>query len=401
MAAFDYDCPSIVNDLIAETGRYMNEVAMKAIPTTPWLVNTPRGAWPTGMGKVLNSIIFERTVPTTNGTEWTDSVFSDGADNAGCDYTPETIEFGQTPRSFQRQNRYIQTNDFCIEDLMDDFQVQSFLRGMARNMRGVSSYVWADFHRRSYSDLSEHKLTANAGWDITATSFDGSNPPTSVLKAGHLEDIANWLQLEGYFGDSSIGISSTGRQILTLITSANTSRNLIRLDPLLREDFRYSYMGYGDRSPLMMAYGQGISYNGFKHVIDLPRRFDIETNAYVERYPYKTPEAATKGKKQNIDPLYLAAEYEESYIHVPSVFRELIPAPRGDLGSGFSFDPQNYMGDFQFQVIRDRQCNPRGNKGYFDALFSAAAEPGDTWLGFAIRHRTYPPDVRPITQCYS
>src|SRR6187455_1321540 len=142
MAAFDYDCPTIMNDLIAETGRYIQDVAMKAIPYMPWLANTPRGAWPTGMGKILNSVVFERTVPTAVGDEWVDSAFSDGDTNAGCDYEPEIIEFGQSTRSFRRQNRYIQTNDFCIEDLMDDFQIATFLRGMARNMKSVSAYVW-------------------------------------------------------------------------------------------------------------------------------------------------------------------------------------------------------------------------------------------------------------------
>ena len=58
MAAFDYDCPTIMNSLLALSSQYIQEVARKALPYTPWLVNTPRGPWPTGMGKVLNSVYF-------------------------------------------------------------------------------------------------------------------------------------------------------------------------------------------------------------------------------------------------------------------------------------------------------------------------------------------------------
>jgi len=259
--------------------------------------------------------------------------------------------------------------------------------------------VWSTRRRREYSNMAEHKLTANAAFNIEATSWNAASPPTSVLVAGHLERVYDYLMLNGVFESGSIGMSGT-RHVFPLVTSANTSRGLIKANPDLREDFRYAFSGMGEKSPLVSAYGMALSYNGFKHVIDYPRRYDIVAGAYVERLPYDAPVATTKGYKQELNDLYLYAEYEDSVIHIPSVYRELVPRPKGNMGSGFTFSPQNYMGEFGFKVIEDRQCNPLGNKGFFHALFKSASEPGETWHGFVIRHRTCPPDVRPDAYCY-
>lgn len=383
--AFDYTCPAIINAFIQETGRYINDVAMKAIPYTPWLANTPRGEWMDALGPVQNSIVWERTVPTDNGTEWTDTVSSDGTVTA-CDFTPELVGFGQTTRSMARQKRYIQTDDFCVEDLRSDLMIEQFLRGVGSNLSGISKYVWATRRRSEYSRLAEHKVTERPGINLDATSFVAATPPTSKLTNGTLEQIYDYLYLNGAMSDGSLGKTANGQDVFTLITDANTSRNLIRQDPELRADFRFAFEGMGKNSPLITAYGGAQSYNGFKHVIDYPRRWDIVAGAYVERHPYLAPTATTKGNKQELDPLYRYAMYQDSVIHIPSVYRELVPRPISNPGGKFMFDPQTYMGEFDFKVIKDRKCNPRGNKGFFDALFMSASEPGNTWHGFVIRH---------------
>lgn len=397
MAAFGYDCPTITNAFIQETGRYINDIAMKAIPYTPWLANTPRGEWRDGMGPVQNSIIWERTVPTDTGDEWTQTVTSDGDANA-CLQDPEIVQFGQTTRSMRKFKRYIQTEDFCIEDLRDDFMIESFLRGVGRNLSGVSQYVWATRRRREYARLAEHKVTEKAAINLDATSFSAASPPTSKLLNGTLEQIYDYLKLNGAFVDGAVGTSASARPVFTLITDANTSRDLIRQDPDLREDFRYAFMGMTEKSPLITAYGESRAYNGFKHVIDYPQRWDIVGGAYVERHPYGAPTAATKGVKQELDPLYRYAEFQDSVIHIPSVYRELVPKPLSNPGGKFQFNPQTYMGEFDFKVILDKKCNPRGNNGFFDALFMSASEPGQTWHGFVIRHKNCLP-AREIIPC--
>lgn len=401
MAAFDYDCPTITNGFIANINQYANVAAFKAVPYTPWLANTPRGEWDRSRGRIQSSIVFGRTVPSDTDDDWADTVtVDDTGSTTACDLgDPEILDFGQKTRAMRRQRRYMRTKHFCLEELLDDFQIGQFLGGVMTNLRSASKYVWQTRRRREYSRLSEHKITERgSGYiDLGTASFDATTPPTSKLLAGTLEQIYDHLKLDGALEESSVGITSTGRRVLTLITSANTWRSLVKQDPELRDDFRFAFEGMGEKSPLVSAYGEGTSWNGYKPVIDYPRRFNITGgNTWVEVSPYKDPEAVTKGVDQPINPAYLYARYEESYVHIPSVYRELVQVPVSNPGGDFKFSAQNYMGDFMFQNILDENCNPRGKNGYFDAEFVSASEPGQTWLGFAIRHLNCLPTREPM-----
>jgi hypothetical protein len=59
------------------------------------------------------------------------------------------------------------------------------------------------------------------------------------------------------------------------------------------------------------------------------------------------------------------------------------------------------MGEFQFLVIPDKTCNPRGELGFFDALYASASQPGHTYLGYAIAHLNCAPLRVAHTSCYS
>jgi hypothetical protein len=67
--------------------------------------------------------------------------------------------------------------------------------------------------------------------------------------------------------------------------------------------------------------------------------------------------------------------------------------------AGMNFNAVSWMGDFDFLVILDKVCNPRGNKGFFDALFASASEPGLTHLGFTVDHLNCRPKRRLVTTC--
>lgn len=356
----------------------------KVSPKGIWVAGTPRAEWQDGMGLVQNNLMWERSVPTDDGDEWVDQVLSDGADDA-CEMTPELIEFGQTERSMRLQKRNIQTQEFCVEDLRNDFAIQKMAQGIDKNLAWITDYVWDSRDRREYIRLSDHKVTEKATVDINATSFVAGAPPTSRLTWGTLEEIYNWLKLEDG-GMDATGRTNSNRPVYDLYTDGNTIRDLIRQDPDLREDFRFAYMGEGINSPLLATLGVGFTYNGFRLIEDrFPIRQNITGGVIVDESPYGLPVATTKGKKQNVSNGYLYASTQISVVHIPSVFTQRVPRPISSIGS-MKFDPVNYMGDFKFLNIKDKKCNPRGTKGFYDAVFASASEPGNTHLGFAIWH---------------
>lgn len=386
----DYTCDEVNNLFLMESGRIGPSLAKRVIPSGPWVSAVPRGEWVDGMGIIHSSLVWERTLPNNEGDEWADTAPSDGAGVDQCTMEPEIVGFGQTQRTMRMQRRNIQTEEFCVEDLRNDFSIAKMLAGVTSNLAYVSKYVWENRNQDEYIRLAEHKITESGTFDIEATEFDAANPPTSVLLNGTLDQIYQWLIADGAGVDGSVGTTDGGHPVFALFTDMNTDRDLIRQDPELRNDFRYA-----DPKKLIQPFGMARSWNNFKHVFNpFQPRWDIVGGAYVRVQPFKAPEATTKGTKRQLNKGYLYAEYADSIVMIPSVYTQQVPRPITSPGGGMKFDPVNYMGDFQWLNIKDKVCNPRGQKGFFDAIFASASDPGNTWHGFVIRHRNCPPQRR-------
>ena len=399
-----YTCDDVNNAFISESGRLGGQLAKRLSPRGKWRNIIPFGEWVDGMGVVHNSVVWERTVPTNDGTEWTenspsgtDSLIGDVTNNDQCLMNPETVRFGQTTRSMRKSSRNIRTDWFCVEDLRDDYSIREMLGGVMTNLGWITHYVWENRLQDEYERMCEHKVTENGSFNIEATSFNAATPPTSKLLNGTLEQIYQWLIADGAGVDGAIGTSEGGHPIFTLFTDMNTDRDLIRQDPELRIDFRYD----PEKVKLLtQAYGMERAWNNFKHVYNpFQPRYEISGGNYVRVQPYKDPEAATKGYKQLLRKEYIYATYAKSYVVVPQVMTMQVPKTITNPGGDLKFDPVNYMGDFAWLNIPDVKCNPRGRKGFFDAIFTSATNPGVTWYGFAIMHLNCPP-LRTGVDCY-
>jgi len=399
MPAYDYTCEEIDNMLLAETGRYMQgALATRLSPRGRWRNAIPFEKWEDGMGVVHNSIIWERTVPSNDGDEWTENTPSTGTADSQCDLDPELVEFGQSTRSWRKSSRNIRTPWFCLEDLRDDHRVKDMLAALDKNLGWVTHYVWENRIQDEYERLSEHKITENGSFDINGTSFSGANPPTSKLLQGTLRQIYEYLMGDGAGEEGGVGLTSSGAPVLQLFTDLNTIDDLVRQDPELRMDFRYD----PDKvKVLTKAYGQERAWDNYQLVYNpFQPRYEIVGGNIVRVQPYSDPVAAVKGKKQTFQKAYLYASYAKSYVVMKQVFTMETPNQITSPGGRLEFAPVDYMGDFAWLNLRDAKCNPRGQKGFFDAVFSSAARPMDTWFGFTIFHKRCAPLRTLKTSCY-
>lgn len=395
---YTYTCDEVNNMLLAETGRYMQgKLAMRLSPRGRWRNAVPFETWEDGLGIVHNSIVFERMVPTNTGSEWTQNAPSDGDSTGQCDLIPEYIEFGQSTRSWQKSTRNIRTPWFCLEDLRDDHRIGDMLAALQKNLGWVTHYVWENRIQDEYERLCEHKLTENGSFNIEATSFNAANPPTSQLTVGTLRQIYQYLMADGAGEEGGIGMTTSGAPVLQLFTDMNTDVNLSEQNEDRRNDFRYN----PDKAKMLtQAYGMERSWDNYQHVYNpFQPRGEIVNGAFVRTQPYKDPEAATKGKKQLLSKEYIYAKYAKSYVVIPQVYTMEVPKAITSPGGELQFKAVDYMGDFAWLNVLDVKCNPRGQKGFFDAVFTSASKPMDTWFGFAIWHLNCPPP-RTGKDCY-
>jgi hypothetical protein len=392
-------CDAVNEILTRETGRIALPIYNKVVKQGPWIPLTMRGTWPDGMGVIINNMMFERSLPLQTETEsWANVSPSDGVTIDSCLQDPEVLQFGQTLRSMQLQRIIKHSPDLCLEDLRYEWEVQQQLENVKRNLTTVTKWVWENRDRNEYTRLAQFKVTEGpqAAWNPFTTSFDPTNPPVSRLLQGTLDTIYMWLAADGA-GEDALGHSDGGAPIFGLITDMNTSLDLITQNGDTRSDMRFAYA-----DTLIAPLGEPRAFRGFKHLIDLfPARWNLTGGAFVRVPPFQAPTSTTKGVAFNLDPNYVFAQYQDSVIHVKSVYRQLVPSPITSPGGSTKFNPVDYMGNFAWKNILHKTCNPDGTIGFFRAIYVSASEPGHTEWGFVIRHKSCPPIRLLEPSCYS
>ena len=76
----------------------------------------------------------------------------------------------------------------------------------------------------------------------------------------------------------------------------------------------------------------------------------------------------------------------------------LHPAPISTVGSGTSFNPQTYVGDFQWKNVENVDStspyyNPDRSWGFYRSLLMSATKPVHPEFGVVIRHLRCPSDI--------
>lgn len=378
-------CENIEQILITESNRIGPDIYRRTLNTSPWTTLVKQEAWPDEMGEAVRVLVYERTLPGTGAPlTFTDVLNSDGEASGTCAPEGAALGFAQTLTSYNLQQAAINSPDICLNDLRFPVKRQEQLRNIMAVLTENTQYAWENRYRGEYVRLAGNKIVATQA-DITASTHGNDNvfaagPADSRLTQGILRYFYSKLIRDGA-ATNAYG-RENGAPVFLLITSPETSDEIIKLNADIRQDFRYA-----KPSELLAPLGVERSYAGFYHLIDTmtPRyNWNSVANAWDPVYPYTTA-AATKGTKFVPNPAYYTATHEDSIIFHPDVFTSLVPKPIGATGQ-MAFDPQSYRGDFRWRNIPDRVCNPDGNIGFFRAIFSSGSKPVFKNLGYVIRH---------------
>lgn len=390
-------CDAIIQQLTSEAGRISTDIYNRQWGRSPWMSLTARGTFPQEMGQTISNLTYERSAPLDAEPTWTSMNFSETEPVEGgiCLPSATKVPIGSTLRNFSLARRVLEGPDFCAEQLRTPLAVAKQLNAIVDVLAGYSIIEWEIRDRHEYFRMCKRKVVVD-GCPPTSTFTQAAAYPavcaTSVLTQGILNQLKMKLMRDGA-GQSAMGMND-GEPILTLVCSPETSDNLIFLNPDIRQDIRW-----GKPSELLAPFGAVRDYRGFYHLKDMyARRFSCSGGVYTEIATFSSA-AATKGTKDEINPSYESAQYEESFIYDRTVFNQLIPEPITSPGANITFDPVNYTGDWVYLNIRDRICNPRGTIGFHQGILAAASEPVHPERGVAIVHRRCDPACNLVTSC--
>lgn len=478
--------------LVKEAGRIGPEIYRKTVDNNVWLKLIKQDTFPDEMGDRVSVLTYERSIPQagrngrqndfdlqsvwqgnsailgSNPTDQTYTSFNAYTQSPAGSATASTdannnislpkfanVEFAQTLRTYDLRRVALESPNISLEDLRYPVRRKEQLTQIMNILTEQTAMVWTTRYQDEYVRLAQNKVTpttvsSTSTLDFATVSGDASSfsplvDATSKLTQGILRRIYMRLLRDGA-GTAAQG-KENGAPVFNLITSAETSDDILKLNENIRSDFRYSTKA----NELLAPLGVERSYGGFYHIIDpYPPRYNriavtasavasatytvaaghgveagdvvvVTANdgttvksaastvtavtsttivlaaavasaantdkifAWKRVFPFVRT-SATKGNKYDINTNYLSAAYEDSIILINEVYHSVVPKPLGSMGQ-MGFDAQGYRGDFKWKNIPDRDTNPDGSVGFFRATFANGSKPVRPEWGYVIRHK--------------
>lgn len=373
-----------------------NQIHSRLYGTTVWPSIMPRAEFPKGLGEVINVLTYEPMAPSVAEPEWKSVTISDGAEGGTCLQAPEMVEVGSTPRSFSLKRLVLQGPDFCAEDTRPAFEIGMQLQKITDILVHYAGIQWDIRDRHEYFRMVKYKVTVNGNppaEDDTQAQVWPAVSPTALMDQGILSKYGLKLRRNGAAG---MGMEN-GMPIMTWLTSAEASDNLLFRNPDVRQDLRW-----GKPSELLQKLMVERSFKGFFHLLDLyPLRYSISQGPVITEEPVWEKLDATKGKKAEIRTQWEGAAAEGSFIYEPTVMTQLVPRPITNPAPNFRWSPINYQGVWALKNIPDRDKNPDENILFHRGIFMAASMPEYPERGVAFLTLRCDHPVSLVTSCGS
>lgn len=398
-------CPAVTQAFIAETGRIGPELWQRSSRKRPivGLIGADRGTWQHGMGVTVSNMTFERSLSTSTSDPWTTIAPSDGASVNACLPPVTTVTFGQTQQNMTPKTMALETEYFCIRDILFAWQFAKSLNAVKNVLTDRTSWEWARKWTADYYDVAGHNLTTRVGgaFDNGSSGYSTANPPTATLDFGTLEMIYQSQYREG-MSVQRYTREDTNAMAGEIIMGDEQYKNLLRQNPVLANQINYAYMGAKGDNPLLpsgIERRRKLFDNWVIYTDPYPRRFALTGGVYVE-IPVWVSSSTTKGNKQTINPAWEAAPYEEVIVYHNDVMRSLAYNTMTNPAPGWQFNAVNSMGDWSVRNILERDCNPDGDQIFWRAVFGDVTEPVNPAVGYTILtlRCNYPVAAQP--NCY-
>lgn len=385
-------CEATTAFLWAESGRFYTPLINRRVFPRSILMNlVRRGAWTPEMGVQLTTLQYERSAPIENPT-WSDiTTIPDGQEGGNCLPPTTRINIASTTRTFNLSRIAFRGPDICNIDIMPSFALRSQLQNSVEVLVDYIRLVWEIHYREEFFKYAQTKVVLDDCTNPTTTTTMAATYPAAQasqpLHLAILRQLSIDLMRDGA-GAEALLRGGGGNPLLTVLVSSETRGNIVRQNPNIRDDIRWS----NQNSMLVRGFGVTEAFGDFVFLVDsFPRRFSYSGGVYTKIPPFSLT-SASRGQKAIVSSAWKTATYEESTIFDPNVVTFLIPTPPTNPHPQVRFDPVNYTGDLRLMNILDETCNPNGTVVHHRMELMAASMPNEPERGVAIVHLRCAPE---------
>tara|TARA_R100000152_G_C6756479_1_gene180261 strand:+ start:102 stop:1403 length:1302 start_codon:yes stop_codon:yes gene_type:complete len=418
---FSIDGTTAINTVLAEeANRIGNDIHKQTLHTSPWIDLIKKSTFPDQSGGFLTTLVYDRAIPVSTGNgssaagqpgaDWLAVAASEGSGTLGTSTlgqpmpsgdTMETeiapnkeeaksfVHFGKKLKQYELKRAALESPRITLDDMRFAAHRTEQLRAIMDLLTEATRYTWENRYRDEYARLSDSYVGCVASGSAIQSGFEGDaidamldlgtagsfTVPTANISNAILDKCYYNLIRKGA-GNNAYG-RENGRPVFALICSSEASYQL-QTEAGFRDDVRYNNAKVSD---LIAPLGIEKSFRGFYHLIDdLAPRFDLDNTDQITRHlPYEVASGLT-----TYNTSYEDASYEAAFIVHPEMMESQIPAPLGSVGSGVTFNAQDYKGDFKWLNIAHATNNPDSNTGFFRGVLASASKPIKTDFGFMI-----------------
>ncbi len=410
--------------LAEEANRIGADIHRQTIHTSPWMDLIRQTTFPDQSGGFLTTLVYDRAIPVSTaggtsaagqvGADWTNVAASEGSGTLGTSTLDQPlpngdtmatevgpnvaagtsfVHFGKKLKQYQLSRAAIESPRISLNDMRFAAHRGEQLRAIMDLLTEATRYTWENRYRDEYARLCD----AYVGCLATSTAIDGQDGTFEGdgITSGALDlsaagvagiptaNISNAVLDKCYFnlirrgaGNNAYG-RENGRPVFGLVLSSEASYQL-QTEAGFRDDVRYNSAAVSD---LIAPLGIEKSFRGFYHLVDdLAPRFTLaSTDQFTRVLPYTVASGVTT---YNSD--YDSASYEAAFILHPDVMESQIPQPLSSVGSGVTFNANDYKGEFKWLNIPDAVINPDSETGFFRGILASASKPIKTDFGFMI-----------------
>ncbi len=387
------DFSFVNNQLQVEAGRFDDIISAKLMAKDPWNRLIKQAEFPDSMGTTIQNLIWERSVlPNVGPSAWSDLQLNDGTGNS-CIPAPQLLEYARTIKSYNLQVSFVPLALPVRRGHPVRLQIfQQQLGEMYKVLEENARFFTTNRYRDEYLRLVGNHIVTDVN-DTPSMSTSGSNqdwpasPPRYALEQGMLDQW--YLDVDRDSGEGSYA-TVDGQAQYALIISPEASNAIKKQNAEIRQDLRFS----SHVDELLKPFGVGWSYSGFLHIVDKQApRYTFGAGKFT-RVPYYSSVNATYGKKANVNPAYVKAPYEATFIFNPNVYTSRVPSVITDPGGNTHFDATNYRGKIRWINNKDNNTNIEGTNGFFFSKFVQGSEPNRTEWGYAILHQRCGPATK-------
>lgn len=351
-----------------------------------------KGTLPTGVGFNYQTAVSTRSA-ITGGVIWTDIEAPNGTTN-NCTPAITDMSWSTNVLNYGAQKALLRSDPICYDDASKGYLFEQQVANNKKNLVDNIYEMWDDRDKLAFFQNAGHKLVCDASLtDFENVTDFGAVQATYKITQSVLDIVYTNLVQDGAGEDPYA--QANGAPLFTALMSMERSRDIIKEDASVRQDFRFAEENFGKEATLMKAWGINKAYAGFLHVIDnrMPR-FNWNGSAYVQ-VPYWQNSNVTVGQASNVNPAYKSAQFEDIYIFHPKVVKRLTPPAPSSVGADTSFMSVPYNGEITWRNIPNAdpaspEFNPLENTGRYWSQAVAAYRPDVTQWGYIIRCRRCP-----------